>query len=222
MAWLIDSVRRNFGLKAGAVAIAVVLWFTFNYSSVAHLGYTKTVDVPLAMRGVGADLVTESDARLATIELSGPRADVDAVNAGNLSAFVDCSGKVPGVYSLAVNVIGQGADIVKKVTPAQAIVTVDRYAYRTVPVLARDSVGGPLTNAQIEPPLIQVAGGASVVAAVYAAEISVPEPHALPAGFSAEMTPVAVDKRLSPVTDVTAIGVVRITAMPVSGSSPNP
>jgi YbbR domain-containing protein len=218
MALLIDSVRRNFGLKVTAVVAAIVLWFTFNYFSTAHLGYSKTLDVPLLVRGASAGLVTSSPVAQVTIEVSGPRADIDSLTATDFSAYVDCSGKLPGLYSLAVNVVGQDADKVKTVKPSQVVITLDRYGYRTVPVIARDSQGALLANAVLDPPLIQVAGAQSEVSDVFAAEISVPEPGSLPAGFSAEMTPVAVDKRMTPVPRANALGVVRVTAaMPPAG-----
>jgi hypothetical protein len=108
--------------------------------------------------------------------------------------------------------VGQGADKVKTIEPAQAVVVLDHYAYRTVPVEARDAHGGPLTNAALMPATIQVAGPQSAVAEVVAAEVAVPEPGSLPAGFSAEMKPVPIDRRMETVSGVTALGVVRITS----------
>jgi hypothetical protein len=79
MALLIDSIRRNFGLKATAVVIAVVLWFTFNYFSVIHAGYSKTLEVPLGVRGVASNLIASTPVQRVAIELSGARPDIDAV-----------------------------------------------------------------------------------------------------------------------------------------------
>jgi YbbR domain-containing protein len=214
MAVLIDSVRRNFGLKATAAIVAVLLWFTFNYFSSIHAGYSKTIDVPVTLRGVGAGLVASTQVQHVTVELSGVRADVDSAGASEFSAYVDCSGKSPGVYAFAVNVTGLNGDLVKAVVPAQAVVALDRYGYRMVPVVARDTHGGPLANALLVPALIAVAGAQSSVAQVLAAEVSVPEPRALPAGFAAEMRPVPVDQHMAPVAGVTALGVVRVTSQP--------
>ena len=211
MALLIDSVRRNFGLKVTAVVVSVVLWFTFNYFSTTHDAYSKTLELTLAVRGVGSGLYATTQAQRVTIELSGPRPDVDSVTPTDLAAYVDCSGKPGGVYALPVSVTGRDADKIKTVMPDQAVVTVDRYAFRTVPVIARDAQGRTLTNASVAPAAIQVAGGASAVAQVVAAEVSVPEPRALPAGFAAEMKPAAVDAQMQPVSGVNVLGVVRVT-----------
>jgi YbbR domain-containing protein len=211
MALLIDSVRRNFGLKVTAVIVSVVLWFTFNYFGTTHDVYSKTLELPLTVHGVSSGLVASAQFQRASVELAGPRADLDSVTAADLAAFVDCTGKQPGVYALAVNVVGRNADKVKSVTPAQVVVGVDRYAFRSVPVVARDSGGGPLSNASIAPLTIEVAGGESAVASVVAAEVSVPEPRALPAGFAAEMKPQPVDAKMQTVAGVNVLGVVRVT-----------
>jgi YbbR domain-containing protein len=96
------------------------------------------------------------------------------------------------------------------VDPPQAVVSIDRYAFRTVPVVARDMKGVRLGNAVVVPSSIEIAGGQSAVAQVVAAEVSVPEPRALPVGFAAEMKPVPVDDEMAPVSGVTALGVVSV------------
>ena len=211
MALLIDSVRRNFGLKVTAVLIAVGLWFTFNYFGTSHEAYSKTIELPVTVHGVGAGLVAAPAADRVTVELSGPRPDVEAVSQDDLAAYVDCSGRRPGVYSLPVNVVGRDADKIVTESPSQTIVNLDRYAFRTVPVVARGTDGGSLANASVAPATITVAGGESSVAQVAAAEVTVPEPGSLPAGFAAEMKPDAVDARMQHVPGVEVLGVVRVT-----------
>lgn len=211
MALLIDSVKRNFGLKVTAVVVSVVLWFTFNYFSTTHDAYSKTLELPLALRGVSSTSVASTPIEHVSVDLAGPRPDVDSVTPADLVSFVDCRGKPPGVYSLAVSVVGRDADKIKTVTPDTAVVVIDRYAYRTVPVIARDVQGGTLTNASVAPTTIQVVGGSSAVAQVVAAEVSVPEPRSLPAGFAAEMKPDPVDAKMQRVAGVNVLGVVRLT-----------
>jgi YbbR domain-containing protein len=211
MALLIDSVRRNFGLKATAVVVSIVLWFTFNFFSTTHDAYSKTLEIPLVVHGTASGLVASTQIQHVTVELAGPRPDVDSVTPADLASFVDCAGKLPGVYALAVNVIGRDADKIKTIMPDQAVVIVDRYAYRTVPVIARDAQGGTLTNAAVAPATIQVTGGQSAVSRVVAAAVSVPEPGSLPAGFAAEMKPDPVDANMAHVAGVNVLGVVRVT-----------
>ena len=211
MALLIDSVRRNFGLKVTAGVVSIVLWFTFNYFSTTHDAYSKTLELPLAVHGVASGLVASTQIDRVSVELAGPRPDVDSVTPADLASFVDCAGKQPGVYSVTINVIGRDADKIKTVMPDQAILVVDRYAYRTVPVIARDAQGRTLTNASLAPATIQVTGGETAVSRVAAAEVSVPEPGSLPVGFAAEMKPDPVDAKMQRVVGVNVLGVVRVT-----------
>jgi len=211
MALLIDSVRRNFGLKMTAVIVSIVLWFTFNFFSTTHDAYSKTLELPLGVHGVASGLVASTQIDRVSVELAGPRPDVDSVTPADLASFVDCAGKQPGVYSVAINVIGRDADKIKTVMPDQAILVVDRYAYRTVPVIARDARGKTLTNATLAPATIQVTGGETAISRVVAAEVSVPEPGSLPAGFAAEMKPDPVDAKMLRVAGVNVLGVVRVT-----------
>ena len=219
MALLIDSVRRNFGLKVTAVVVSVALWFTLNYFGGSQDVFTKTLELPLAVHGLSAGLVATPQVDTVSVDLAGPRPDVEGANASDLAAYVDCSGRSSGVYSLAVNVVGRDADKIKVVTPDQAVVSVDRYAFRTVPVLARGAGGSLLANAVLSPATIEIAGGASVVARVVAVEVVVPEPGALPAGFSAVMKPDPIDGAMQPVRGVSVLGVVRVTAPASTGSA---
>lgn len=221
MALLIDSVRRNFGLKVTAVVVSVALWFTLNYFGSSQDVFSKTLELPLAVRGLGAGFVAAPQVETVRIDLSGPRPDVESATVSDLSAFVDCSGRQTGVFSLAVNVVGRDADKVKVVTPDQAVVSIDRYAFRAVPVLARGAGGTLLANAVVAPSTIEVAGGASTVAKVVAVQVVVPEPGALPAGFAAVMKPDPIDGALQPVHGVSVLGVVRVTA-PAGSTSPSP
>lgn len=219
MALLIDSVRRNFGLKVTAVVVSVALWFTLNYFGGSQDVFTKTLELPLAVRGVATGLIATPQSTEVRVDLAGPRPDVEDVTPSDLAAYVDCSGRQSGVYSLQVNVVGRDADKIRMVSPDQAVVSVDRYAFRTVPVLARGAGGSLLANAVVTPSTIEVAGGASLVARVVAVEVVVPEPGALPAGFAAVMKPDAIDGAMGVVRGVSVLGVVRVTAPAANGSA---
>src|SRR5215469_7928693 len=210
MAWLIDSVRRNFGLKVTAVVVSVALWFTLNYFGSSQDVFSKTLELPLAVHGLAQGFVATPQVATVSVDLSGPRPDVESATASDLAAYVDCTGRSGGVYSLTVNVVGRDADKVKVITPDQAVVSIDRYAFRSVPVLARGAGGTLLANAELAPSTIEVAGGAAAVAKVVAVQVMVPEPGSLPAGFSAVMKPDPIDGSLQLVHGVSVLGVVRV------------
>lgn len=219
MALLIDSVRRNFGLKVTAVVVSVALWFTLNYFGSSQEVFSKTLELPLAVHGLASGFVATPQIQTVSVDLSGPRADVESATASDLAAYVDCTGHAGGVFSLAVNVVGRDADKVKVITPDQAVVSIDRYAFRSVPVLARGAGGTLLANAVLAPSTIEVAGGAAAVAKVVAAAVVVPEPGALPEGFSAVMKPDPIDGSLQLVRGVSVLGVVRVNGPAGFGAS---
>jgi len=220
MALVIDSVRRNFGLKVTAVVVSLALWFTLNYFGSSQQAFSKTLELPLAVHGLASGYVATPQINTVSVDISGPRADVEGATPSDLAAYVDCSGHQGGVFSLAVNVVGRGADKVKVITPDQAVVSIDRYSFRSVPVLARGAGGTLLANAVLAPSTIEVAGGAAAVARVVAVQVLVPEPGALPAGFSAVMKPDPIDGSLQVVRGVSVLGVVRVNA-PAGPGAPN-
>ncbi|HYK52310.1 MAG TPA: CdaR family protein, partial [Candidatus Eremiobacteraceae bacterium] len=207
-----------FGLKVTAVVVSVALWFTLNYFGSSQEVFSKTLELPLSVHGLAPGFVATPQIQTVSVDLSGPRADVDSVTPSDLAAYVDGTGHTGGVYSLTVNVVGRDADKVKVIAPDQAVVSIDRYAFRSVPVLARGAGGTLLANAELAPSTIEVAGGASAVAKVVAVQVMVPEPGSLPAGFSAVMKPDPIDGSLQVVHGVSVLGVVRVNGPTESGA----
>ena len=211
MALGISSIKRNFGLKLTALLIALLLWFTFNYLGAAQSPYTKTIELPLGIHQVASGLVASVSAHTVSVELAGARTQLDALTPAGVDAFIDCTGKTAGTYSLTVNVVAPEGDKVKSVTPPHAIVVIDAYAYRKVPVVARESRGGPLPAARVEPDTITVAGAQSAVARVVAAEVTVPV-HAARQALAAEVKPVPMDGSLAPIAGLASEPpIVRVT-----------
>ncbi len=200
MALVIDSIKRNFALKLTAIFIAVLLWFTFNFLSAAQGSYTKTIELPLGVHQIAGGLVASTKVRTVSVELSGPRTQLDQSSATSLDAYVDCAGKAAGTYLLPVNIIGPNTDKIKTVTPPHVVVMIDRYAYRIVPVVARESNGSPLA-ANVDPKSVTVAGAQTAVVRVLAVEATVPR-RMTSRLLVAEVKPIPVDAALAAVTGV--------------------
>lgn len=200
-----DWIRRNFGLKVIAVVAAIVLWFTFNYLSAAQT-FTKTLEVPLALHGISSGLVATTATHEVTVELAGARSALENLVPENFVAYVDCSGKHAGTYGLSVSVVGSDTDKPVSVTPATAVVVLDAYAYRRVPVIADDS-SGAIVTAEIDPKTLVVAGGQTAVSRVFAAQVSI--------ATAAVTKPVIVTVKAVPV-DVRLVAVGGVTLAPAS------
>jgi len=196
-----DFIRRNFGLKVWAVIIAVVLWFSFNHLGRAQPIYSKTLELPLGVHGVAAGFVPSTPAKKVTVEFAGPQSTLDQISSDEFSAYVDCRGKAAGLYSLPVAVVGPNEDAVRSINPAQVVVTVDRYAYRSVPVVAASS-GAGAPQLIFDPKAVTVAGAQSLVVQVFAAAVSAP-PRGEWKNGAADAKATAVDAKLAPIAGVT-------------------
>lgn len=195
-----DWIRQNFGLKVVAVVAAVVLWFTFNYLSASQT-FTKTLEVPLALHGVSSGLVASTDTNEVTVELAGARSALETLVPEDFVAYLDCSGKRTGTFGLSVIVVGPETDKPVSVSPATAVVVLDAYAYRRVPVIADDSLGSIVT-AQIDPNTLVVAGGQAAVSRVMAAQVSIAA-ASVTKPVTVTLKPVPVDDHLMAVVGVT-------------------
>ena len=202
-----DLIRRNFALKVAALLTAIILWFTFNYLSAAPT-YNKSLDLPLALRNVGGGMVATSGVHMVTVELSAPRPTLEGLTPESFNAFVDCAGKGPGTFALNVAIVGSSTDKIRTITPSQVVVVLDRYAYRRVPVVAGPS--GAAAGTDIEPKTVMVAGGATKLSSVFAAEVSV-DSNA-PKKVALAVKPVPVDAHFVPIGGLSvAPSEVRVT-----------
>jgi YbbR domain-containing protein len=190
----------------------VVLWLIFNRLSASQAS-TKTLDVPLAVHGLASGLVANVSTQEVTVEISGARAALEDVNPQDFVAYVDCSGKGAGTFGVPVTVVSAQNQRPISVTPATAIVVLEVYAYRRVPVIA-DPSGAAAAVGEIDPATVVVAGGQSEVSRVFAAEATIPA-AAVTKPVSVTVKPVPVDTSLSAVAGVTlAPASVRIAIAP--------
>ena len=211
-------IRRNFDLKIASVVIAIALWFMFNYSS-SNQTYSTTLEIPVTLHGAPAGLVAATGVASAKVELSGSRAVLERLSPTDFAAVIDCSNKTTGVQSLPISVTGPESDKIRSVTPATAIVSIDRFGYRTVPVVESGAEQGAIV-ADIQPQTVTVTGGETALARVVAARVSIE-------GTSATMPvvvmlkPVAVDADYAAVAGLNVIPpAVRVAIVPHKAPSP--
>jgi YbbR domain-containing protein len=207
-----DLIRRNFDLKLAAVVIAVVLWFTFNYLTSSQ-AYSKTLEIPLALHNVAAGLVAQSGIEGVTVELTGPRSALERLVPGDFAAFIDCAGKSTGTLMLPVSVIGPESDKVRSVTPSAAIVVLDQFGYRRVPVVSSEGDQGSIAT-DIQPRSVTVAGGQTALSRVFAARVSIEDANATKL-VTVTLKPMPVDAHLTPVGGLTVTpSTVRVAIEP--------
>lgn len=211
-------ITNNFGLKFTALFVSVVLWVTFNYLSGPQTAYTKTVELPLATRGTSSKYVVTTNVHTVSIELTGPRNQLDALSADTMAAYVDCAGKGDGTYALPIDVVGAPTDRLHVIAPTEAIVVIDRYAYRTVPVEVTGPLGTAIEGAAVIPREAVVAGGQSQVSQVVAAVANV-SANAIAAHVEAHLRIVPVDADNVAVAGV-SVSPTLARVKPASGTRP--
>ena len=206
-----DWIRRNFDLKVIALVAAVVLWFIFNHLSASQTS-TKTLEIPLAVHGVAGGLVANTATAQVAIEIAGARAALEDLAPTDFVAYIDCGGKRAGTFDLPVSVVGPQGQRPASVTPPSAIVVLDAYAYRRVPVIA--DAGSSAAVGEIDPSTLIVAGGQSEVSRVFAVQASIVA-ASVTKPVTVTVKPVPVDIRLVAVGGVTlAPSSVRIAIAP--------
>lgn len=176
--------------------IAIGLWFMFNYLSSSQ-AYSTTLEVPLTLHGIGGGLVATSAITTVKVELAGPRAVLEGLEPTDFAAFVDCTGKQPGVQSLDIAVAGPERDKVRSLSPPTAVVSIDRFGYRTVPVVS--SGGEDLVATDIQPRSVVVSGGETILSRVMAVRVSL-EGASTSKPVVVMLKPVPVDADFAPVT----------------------
>jgi diadenylate cyclase len=119
-------VFNDFRLKAMALALAVLLWFSRTY-----LGETKmTYSVPIAFQNIGRQyLLRDADTRDLTVTLNGPLSDLKNLRPRDIKAHVDLSRAKEGrqIYTIRKGdiVVPNGVKI-EELKPDYVVVEIDK------------------------------------------------------------------------------------------------
>ena len=216
--------RRNIGLKALSLTLAVLAWayLTYGANLGVRAGITQQVEVPVTLRNVAAGMVAEPATPAVTVIVSGDRGPFDTPSAREFVAYVDLHGLAAGSYSIVPHVVGPKDAEVERVRPASIVVTVDRLVTRRLPVFVqyrgKPAQVSDASGANVAPTTVVVRGAAAAVSRIVIVAAEIPGDR-LTAGFDALLAPVALDLKGRPVGDVAiAPNLVHVT-VPKSISS---
>lgn len=161
---MIASLRHNLPYKILALVLSVALWFDVKLHQEPVVA---TVQIPLEVRGVQADLIATPVVNLVTAVLYGPKVYVSRVPAKRLRAYVDLRDVVaPGQRKEDVKVeLPEGLQSfvsVQSIGPDRVDVKVRRIATKTIPVTV-DWTGPPIAGSRygmpkLTPAMVQVLG----------------------------------------------------------------
>jgi YbbR domain-containing protein len=122
----VQIIRKNFGLKVLSLALAIVGWAYFRYSSnpVLAARFDQQYSIPIATSNLPEGYSAHFSEREAVITVVSHRGE-PAVNPADIKAQLDLSGKGPGSYAVPVELMAPNV-VVQSLSPASVSVTIER------------------------------------------------------------------------------------------------
>lgn len=158
--FLKDGLRKNLGLKALALVLAIALWWFVAGETKVQVGFA----VPVEIRGVPQGLtITNKIDRQVEVRLAGAPSILGALQPADVSAIIDLSGGKPGksVYRIDERAIKVPPGVkVQRIYPSTVEVYLERLERRRIPVVARIGAGGEprrrIAGIEVAPPYLEV------------------------------------------------------------------
>jgi hypothetical protein len=185
---VLQAIKRNFGLKLLALALAVTAWAYFHFSAAPSITahFDQQLSVPIVVTGLRPGL--------AIVTLEQPR-NGPPIKPDQIQAVLDLNDKPdPGIMNLPVKIVAPDLNI-KSLSPASVTLSVDRLETRTVPVSISYAGGnGSLVveSSTVNPSVTTVRGIANDLAKVDVVKIEIPL-GTKPGSFDAMVRPIAAD-----------------------------
>lgn len=132
---LLQRARRNLGLRAIALMLAVGLWFFVN---AGQRGALVPMRVPISYRGLPAGMVIVNQRPDAVqIEVRGPRTLLSLLDPDRMTLRLDLSGVTLGQAVLKIGPemfnVPRQTDVTR-ISPSQIVLEIDRITERQVPI----------------------------------------------------------------------------------------
>jgi hypothetical protein len=195
---VLQAIKRNFGLKVLALALAVTAWAYFHFSAAPSITahFDQQLTVPIVVSGLRPGLVASYDERMAIVSVEVPR-NGPPIKTDQVQAVLDLTDRPdPGIMNLPVKIVAPDL-VIKSLSPGSVTLSVDRLETRTVPVSISYAAGnGSLVvdSSTVNPSVTTVRGIANDLAKVDMVKIEIPL-GTKPGNFDAMVRPVAADAR---------------------------
>ena len=202
---MLTLVRRNFGLKILALALAVSAWAYFHFSAnpqiTAH--FDQQLSVPITVTGLRAGNVARFNEKEALVTIVAPR-NGPAIKPDQVKAVLNLDEKTSGVYNIPIQIIAPPLDI-RSFSPASVTLEIAKLEERTVPVAVEytgDRKSDIVVDAVVVTPrTTTLHGTANDLARVNAVRIAIPFLRD-PTTYDAMTKPIATDLRGTEVAGV--------------------
>lgn len=164
LGWLLlQRVRRNLGLRAIALMLALGLWFFVN---AGQRGALAPMRVPISYRALPAGLVIVNQRPDSVqIEVRGPRTLLSLLDPDRMVLRLDLSGVTTGqaVFKIGPEMFNVPRQTdVTRISPSQIVLDIDRIVDRQVPIhvsiQGQPAAGYRVVSAKANPPAATVHG----------------------------------------------------------------
>jgi YbbR domain-containing protein len=192
----VQLVRKNFALKALAVALALTGWayFRFAGNSVVATPEFQQLSIPISAVNLPLGYVARFADHDAVVTVASKRGAA-AVKPEQIKAVLDLTNKETGVYNLPVQLVAPDI-VVQSLSPASVTLTVERVEQQGFPVTAHYMGTHPsdivVSYTAVAPDLAMVRGPLSLLGKVAAVRADVALPNQ-PKTVDEMVRPVAVD-----------------------------
>ncbi|MGC2129107.1 MAG: hypothetical protein WA629_03320 [Candidatus Aquilonibacter sp.] len=216
-------IRKNFGLKLLALALAIVGWAYFRYATnpVLAARFDQQFSVPIVTTNLAVGYISRFTDKEAVVTVSSRRGE-PAVKPDEIKAVLDLYGKTAGVYNVPVELVAPNV-VVQSLSPASVSLTIVKIDQRSFP-LAFHYMGPQQTNvvvnqAQLMPAQVLVQGPQDALSEVSAIRVDITVPQA-PQSLDLMVRPVPVDASGNEVGDLqVSPDLVRVRVDFVQGTS---
>ena len=216
-------IRKNFGLKLLAFALAVVGWAYFRFATnpiVAAARFSQQLSLPITVANLPVGLLAHFTEHEAVVTVETKRGE-PAVKPDEIKAVLDLSNKGVGVYNVPVQLIAP--DIaVQSLSPASVTLSIEKIEERDFEIALHYVGGQPggivLGDQRIRPGSVTVTGPTSLLAQVVGVHVDVTMPGQ-PKSVDEMLRPIAVGALGDEVSGIqVAPDLVRVQLQYVSGT----
>lgn len=221
---MLSAIRRNFGLKVFAFALAVAAWAYFHFSAgpniTAH--FDQQLSVPIVVTNLHPGYVARYTDQIATVTIDSPR-NGPSIRPEQVKAVLNLGNQAEtGVYNIPVEIIAPKFQI-RSLSPASVTLSLDRVDERSVPI-SIDYVGDHskvvMESAAVNPASVTLRGIATDLARVVSVSVQIELPTKTTT-LDESIRPIAIDDRGREVSTIQVspnLVRVRVRFIPSSGT----
>lgn len=219
---MVAAVRRNFGLKALSVFLAILGWAYFRFAGnpLVAARFDQQLSVPIAAVNVPSGYIARFSDNVASVTIE-PQHGQPPVKPDEVKAVVDLSNRAAGVFNVPVQLVAPNV-AVQSLSPASVTLTIEKVDAKTFPVAMYYGSQGNVvvSHFTVTPASVTVRGPDSELAQVATVRIDMPLSSSAPT-FDEMIRPMAVNSSGDEIRDVqVAPNLVRVQAklLPASGA----